>query len=390
MRAAACSPAGSHTKLACGSGTDSPIRRRSSLATRSRSVTTSATRVAQLVVGRQRGERRRLADPVDGEGHQDLVDGAHHVGVREHVADAQGGEPVGLREGAQHGEVGLLGQEGQGIRGVAAGDVLVVRLVEHDQAAGGHGIEERHSSSWPTTVPVGLFGEVTNTTRVRSVTAAAMAAMSRAWKRLGTGDLGGAHDRGVDRVGLEAAPAVQHLVARIGVGQQDLLQEAHRSAADADLVDAQPETVGQGGAQLAGAVVGVAVEGGGGRAVDGGEHRRQRRERVLVRGQLDGRVQVVVGHGDLGRAARLVHGQRGQCRAGLGGGGGEGVVGWGRGCCRHHDAPGAYPAVDGRVPGSSPAVRRAHRGRPRGGAAGPDADRRRRRRSPAGARHRRR
>ena len=108
-------------------------------------------------------------------------------------------------------------------------------------------------------------------------------------------DSGGAGEADLQRVDLEAAPAEQHLVARRGADLDELLAQAHRSAADGDVLGsptagaARPSGVqvfGQGRFEVGAAVVRVAVDAVGGpldRRPDAG----QRALHGLVAGQFD-------------------------------------------------------------------------------------------------------
>ena len=60
-------------------------------------------------------------------------------------------------------------------RARSVAEVLPVRLVEHDQQSAGTASRKASSSAAATAVPVGLFGLQTKISRVRSVTAAAIA-----------------------------------------------------------------------------------------------------------------------------------------------------------------------------------------------------------------------
>ena len=86
-------------------------------------------------------------------------------------------------------------------------------------------------------VPVGLFGEQTTATRVRSVTAA-----SHGFEVVGVvGAIRDSHarraaDRDETGVGLEGAPRVEHLVAGTCRRRDELGEERHRPSADDDLV----------------------------------------------------------------------------------------------------------------------------------------------------------
>ena len=122
---------------------------------------------------------------------------------------------------------------------------------------------------------------------------------------------GGAGGADLQRVDLEAAPAVQHLVADGGGDLDQLLAQADRPAADGDVLrgEGPVDVLGQALLQLDVAVVGIAVDVVGG-LLDRGPHAGQRPVHRLVAGDLDG-----ARH----RLARGIGGQIGQFGAQAGG-----------------------------------------------------------------------
>ena len=122
-------------------------------------------------------------------------------------------------------------------------------------------------------------------------------------------DGGGARGAGLQRVDLEAAPAVDHLVADRRGDLDELLAQAHRPAADRDVLGGEVDVLGQPLPQLDVAVVRVAVDGVGG-LLDGRPHAGQRPVHRLVACDLDR-----TRH----RPARRVGRQIGQFRAQTGG-----------------------------------------------------------------------
>ena len=90
----------------------------------------------------------------------------------------------------------------------------------------------------------------------------------------------------VDHVARERRPAADHLVAGIERRLRDAVDQPVRARSDRNLLEADAVAVGKGGAQQVGAPVRVAVRLTGG-ALDGLERGRKRRERALVRGELD-------------------------------------------------------------------------------------------------------
>ncbi len=108
-------------------------------------------------------------------------------GCGDQVTHPQAGQAPCLGQGAQHNHVRAVAVPSQPVGHVRVGDELPVRLVEHHQHVGRHRVEERVQFGARSAVPVGLFGLQTRISRVRSVTAAAIAGRSWPWSaRLGT------------------------------------------------------------------------------------------------------------------------------------------------------------------------------------------------------------
>jgi hypothetical protein len=134
----------------------------------------------QLVLGIQARQGRLLGGGRDRQRDAGAARGREDARVADGVADAQAGEPVRLREGAQHDDVRVPGGDDVGAgHGIRVGDELGVGLVEDDEHVVRDTAEERVEAAWVTTGPVGLFGLQTMIMRVRSVTASAIA--SRSW-----------------------------------------------------------------------------------------------------------------------------------------------------------------------------------------------------------------
>ncbi len=93
-----------------------------------------------------------------------------------------------------------------------------------------------------------------------------------------------ARDGDETRVRLEGTPGVEDLVSGSGGRLDQLLEDRHRTGSDLDLVVGDSEPFGEPCTQHCGRAVGVAVDA---RLGDGLEHGGERRERVLVRGQLE-------------------------------------------------------------------------------------------------------
>ena len=83
-------------------------------------------------------------------------------------------------------------------------------------------------------VDVGLFGLAISTTRVRSVIAATIASASNAWRLSGTVDSRAAGEPGELRVGDEARPRVDDLVAVVDVREGELFEQADGARPDGD------------------------------------------------------------------------------------------------------------------------------------------------------------
>ncbi len=110
-----------------------------------------------------------------------------HLGRGHRVAGPQPAEAVDLREGAGDDQRRAAQHQLDPVRVVRVVGVLEVRLVEHEQAAATAAPATSASSSARRfQVPVGLFGFATNTSRVRSSTALAIAERSWVQSRIGT------------------------------------------------------------------------------------------------------------------------------------------------------------------------------------------------------------
>ena len=187
------------------------------------------------------------------------------------------------------------------------GDVLVVRLVEHHHARSGTASSRATSSSWRDGRAGGVVG------RGHQHQAGALgdglgrcAAMSRVSKRSGHGDRR-RRRRWRCRSGRlsKRAPGVEHLARRgrrTSAGAAAAARPSRSRPRRASGVS--PSRSASASRTAGGPVVGVAVGAPSAASVDGVAHRRQRVERVLVAGQLDGRVEGVLVHGHLGRPCR--------------------------------------------------------------------------------------
>ena len=117
------------------------------------------------------------------------------------------------------------------------------------------------NSSAVTTVPVGLFGVQTMTTRVRSVIAAAIASRSWPWSgRLGTCTL--VAPATVTRPGYASNERHEYTTSSPGpaAASDELREERHRAGADVHLVGGDAEPLGEALAEGERRGVGVAVD----------------------------------------------------------------------------------------------------------------------------------
>ncbi len=141
------------------------------------------------------------------------------------------------------------------------------------------------NSARVTIVLVGLFGLHTMTTRVRSVTARAIAARVVSMVRsVRHHDARGSRDGHEPRIRLEAPPAEDDLVARAGCRADQLGEHGDGARPDLHLVLGHAVLLGEAGADGPSRTVRVTVD----RNIrDRVEHGRQWVERVLVRRQLE-------------------------------------------------------------------------------------------------------
>ena len=107
------------------------------------------------------------------------------------------------------------------------------------------------------------------TIRVRSVTRARNRVDIGGQRTLGDRDRGRADRLGADRIHQEAVPAVEHLVARPGIGAQQQADQFVRAGAADDAVRVEPVMAAERGAQFRRAAVGIAVDLLGQRAIGG-------------------------------------------------------------------------------------------------------------------------
>ena len=274
----------------------SPRSRRAAVS-RSRSATTAAIRRRTSSSLASAATAAAWAEHRDAERHVRAADGVGDGRVlRDEVADPQARQAPRLGERPQHGDVRPAAHQLDAVGHVRVGDELAVGLVQHDQGARGHGVEEPlQLGCRRTAVPVGLFGLQTNTSRVSVV--------DRGGQRLevvGVGRVRPARP-GTSGTGIDRAPATW-----ASSGYISKLRQANAMAVPGSLyawascwqsmtapqpgttwAGSTPYRAGQRLGQHDGAVVGIAVglRGRGGQRL---HHGRQRRERDLVAGQLHG------------------------------------------------------------------------------------------------------
>ena len=172
--------------------------------------------------------------------------------------------------------------------------------------------------------PVGLFGFVTNDElrAGRDRSRQRHEVVGAALERRAHGD--GAHLGGVDRVDGERRPAERDLVPGLEQREREVVEDRVRAVADHHLVEVEAVTLGERGAQVVAAAVGIAVALAGS-ALDRLERGGERPVLSLVGGELDHRAgQPELALHELDRPAGLVGDQarrwpRGTARTGRSG-----------------------------------------------------------------------
>ena len=200
----------------------------------------------QRRLGLQRGHHRGLGRHGHPEGQGHRPDRRGDLRRRHAVADPEAGQPVGLGERPQHHHVGPLGDQVQPAYPLRIGDELDVRLVDHHQHVLGHRVQERHHVRVPQRRP----GRVVRRAqqhhpgqgRDRRLHGREVVHRART-ERHGHGRRAG--DGHGDRVGLEAAPGVDHLVAGLAARLQQVVEHRHRPGAEGQPVRRHPEPLAQ-------------------------------------------------------------------------------------------------------------------------------------------------
>ena len=231
-----------------------------------------------------------------------LAEGGDDLRIGDGVTHAQPGQPVRLREGAQHHEVAELASEFECVVRLSRrqAQVLEVRLVERDDDVGRHALQELPQVGCLDHGP-GRVVRIAHEDQPRTVGDRVGHRAQVVGQIAGERDLDRCRARDARRqgIGLEGPPPEDHLVARSAGDEDEVLAEDDRPASHLDLVFGDPEALGQRCGQLHHPVVGVAVHGCGRRA-DRLDDARQRTFGDLVAGEL---------HRSRKRLARYVYGK---------------------------------------------------------------------------------
>ena len=255
-----------------------------------------------LVALGQCHHRSGLGRTVDCERDQRRVHRGDDRRVGDQEPDAQRSHAVSLRQRAQDDDVRMLVEIGQCVGYVGAGHELAVGLVDDQQARTRHLVDQalhvgpaqraRHR-----VVRVGDEDDL-RPLRDRGEHSVDIDRLPSQRHH----DLLGHHDAGELRVGDEARPRVQHLVARTGVGECQLLQQPDRAGSNRDVIAGHADRCCVGSRQIVSLVIGVAI------CIDhrpghGLGHAGKRAERHLVGGHLRRLGDAVLGHRRCGASA---------------------------------------------------------------------------------------
>ena len=234
----------------------------------------------------ERGHGGGLRDRGDPEREGAGPDGRRDRLRRHDVPDAEPGQPVGLGEGPHRDDVGAGAVEVDGVDRVVDADELAVGLVDDDHHVGGDLVEERLELGLADGGPGRVVGRADDD----DLGAVGDRSGHRVEVVPGVGAERDLHRRRAgdghrDRVGLERAPGVDDLVAGLAERLEQVVQHRDGAGPGRQVRGRDVELLGQGGVERRTAHVGVAVHRGG---CGGGrlEHARERRVRVLVRGEL--------------------------------------------------------------------------------------------------------
>ena len=180
----------------------------------------------------------------------------------------------------------MLAIEGERVSGVRVADELQVGLVDEDENVRGHSREERRK----LVVMDDRTGRVVrradeNRTRPIGDPLRHGVEVEPGIRGQWHLDPGGAGHLCGDRVRLERAPGVDHLVAGLADRVQQVVEEGDRAGADGQVARRNPQPLGELRHQSSGGQVGVAVDRLR-RSTNGVDQLGRRRERVLVAGEL--------------------------------------------------------------------------------------------------------
>jgi hypothetical protein len=235
----------------------------------------------------QRGQRRRLAQPVHVVGGPHAVEPVDRLRTADGVADAQPGQRGHLRERAQHHQAREPGEQLDPVRVVGIVAEVPVGLVEHHQRLV---VAERLEQAQQRRPPHDRRRRVVGRAEDHGLRARRHAPAHVVQVGLVAGQRAAADpgpgQGGRRAVGLERGDGHDHLVARIEGGQRDEPDQLVGAVADDDLRGRDPQPAGQRLAQGEAAAVGIEVHAVG-LAADGVDHPGGRPQGVLVRRQAD-------------------------------------------------------------------------------------------------------
>src|SRR5581483_3501712 len=261
-----------------------------------------------LADARERGDLRGRGD-VERAPH--LVGRLDDVRRRDAVADARTREAVDLREGAKHDDVAAGRVELRDrVRVVGIGDVLEVRLIDHDERLRRDALDERAQLR----AAVRCSGRVVRMADVdelrpradrveERVEVVRMVAQRHPLRRCAELDR-------VEHVARERRPAADDLVAGLERRLREQVDDAVRARADDDLSHVDAVALGERRPERVGASVGIAVQLER-EALHRLERRRERRERPLVRRELDDALEAELPLDLLDRLAGLIRDEPG-------------------------------------------------------------------------------
>ena len=238
-----------------GPAGSSPCPRRIS-SSRSRPAPVPLAPAGDLGVAAEARERRGLSGGGDLERAPHLARRGDDVGRPDPVADAQAGEPVDLREGAQHDQPPALADELDPVEVVGVVDVLEVGLVEDAEHVRGQPVEEREQ----LVAAVRGAGRVVRMADVDEL----RALPDRVEQRVEVvGVVAQRHRprhaaelRGEEDVAREGGPAADDLVAGVESRLREQVDDPVCAGADDDLLERDAVPLGQRGAQREDAAVG--------------------------------------------------------------------------------------------------------------------------------------